>query len=92
MAERTAIIGSDAGLHARPAAILAEAAASQTVEITIDLLNDSAYEAGNASSAPSLISLRAGKGDTVVLRADGKGAEQVPEELAAVLEHNHDQP
>ncbi|PMQ19578.1 hypothetical protein CIK84_12965 [Glutamicibacter arilaitensis] len=41
MAERTAIIGSRVGLHARPAAIFAEAAAELPVEVTIAALQDS---------------------------------------------------
>lgn len=91
MAERTAIIGSDSGLHARPAAIFAQAAADQPVEVTIALPEDSKYEALDASSVLSLMSLGVGKGDTVVLRAEGEGADQALEALAAVLEYNHDQ-
>lgn len=91
MAERTAIIGSDSGLHARPAAIFAQAAADQPVEVTIAAPNDPAEEAMDASSVLSLMSLGASKGDTVVLRAEGEGADQALEALVAVLEHNHDQ-
>ncbi len=92
MAERTATVGSDSGLHARPAAIFAQAAAEQTLEVTIARPGVPAGEALDASSVLSLMSLGAGKGDTVVLRADGEGAEQALDALAAVLEHNHDQP
>jgi phosphocarrier protein len=92
MAERTATVGSDSGLHARPAAIFAQAAAEQPLEVTIASPSTPADDALDASSVLSLMSLGAGKGDTVVLRADGDGAEQVLDDLVAVLEHNHDQP
>ncbi|MFI7480884.1 HPr family phosphocarrier protein [Kocuria sp. M1R5S2] len=91
MTERTATIGSDSGLHARPAAIFAEAAGNQPVEVTIAHPDTPAEDALDAASVLSLMSLGAEKGDTVVLRAEGDGAEQALDELAAVLEHNHDQ-
>lgn len=91
MAERTAVVGSDSGLHARPAAIFAQAAAAAPVDVTIAPADAPAEEAMDASSVLSLMSLGLGKGAAVVLRAEGDGAEAALEELAAVLEHNHDQ-
>ncbi|MGV2952199.1 HPr family phosphocarrier protein [Glutamicibacter sp. AGC46] len=90
MAERTAIIGSRVGLHARPAAIFAEAAAEAPVEVTIALQGEPVDEALDASSILSLMGLGAEHGTTVVLRAEGEGAEAALEQLAAILETDHD--
>jgi phosphocarrier protein HPr len=51
-----------------------------------------AGEALDASSVLSPMSPGAGSGDSVALRADGDGTEQVLDDLDAVLEHHHDQP
>ncbi|GAA0191082.1 HPr family phosphocarrier protein [Glutamicibacter creatinolyticus] len=90
MAERIATIASRVGLHARPAAIFAEAAAEQPVEVTIALEGEPIEEALDASSILSLMGLGAEHGTRVVLRAEGEGAEQALETLAAVLETDHD--
>ncbi|MDN6202729.1 MAG: HPr family phosphocarrier protein, partial [Micrococcaceae bacterium] len=50
MAERTATIASRVGLHARPAAIFAEAAGELDLEVTIALPGEPADEAMDASS------------------------------------------
>ncbi|MCW1250035.1 HPr family phosphocarrier protein [Acaricomes phytoseiuli] len=90
MAERTATIASTVGLHARPAAIFAEAAAEQPVEVTIAAEGTPAEEAMDASSILSLMGLGAGHGDRVVLRAEGAGAEEALDALVKILETNHD--
>jgi len=90
MAERIATIASRVGLHARPAAIFAEAAAEQPVEVTIALEGEPIEEALDATSILSLMGLGAEHGTRVVLRAEGEGAEQALETLAAVLETDHD--
>lgn len=90
MAERKAIIGSRVGLHARPAAIFAEAAAELPVEVTIALEGEPADEAMDASSILSLMGLGAEHGATVVLRAEGEGAEAALDQLVTILETDHD--
>ncbi|TAP25189.1 MULTISPECIES: HPr family phosphocarrier protein [Micrococcaceae] len=90
MAERTAIIGSRVGLHARPAAIFAEAAAELPVEVTIALEGEPADEAMDASSILSLMGLGAEHGTSVVLRAEGEGAEAALDQLVTILETDHD--
>lgn len=90
MAERIATVASRVGLHARPAAIFAEAAAEQPVEVTIALEGEPAEDALDASSILSLMGLGAEYGTKVVLRAEGEGADQALETLAAVLETDHD--
>lgn len=90
MSERKATIGSRVGLHARPAAIFAEAAGKVPLEVTIAMEGEPADDAMDASSILSLMSLGATHGDVVVLRAEGEGAEEALEGLAKVLETDHD--
>jgi phosphocarrier protein HPr len=90
MAERTATIASRVGLHARPAAIFAEAAAEQPVEVTIALEGEPAEDALDASSILALMGLGAEHGTRVILRAEGDGAEAALDALVAVLETDHD--
>lgn len=90
MAERTATIASRVGLHARPASIFAEAAAEQPVEVTIALEGEAPEEALDASSILSLMGLGAEHGTTVVLRAEGEGADAALEALVKILETDHD--
>jgi len=90
MSERTATIASRVGLHARPAAIFAEAVNAQDVDVTIALEGDPADDAMDASSILSLMSLGAAHGQVVVLRAEGAGADEALETLAQILETDHD--
>ena len=90
MAERIATIASRVGLHARPAAIFAEAAGNEDLEVTIAREGEPVEDAMDASSILSLMGLGAEHGTKVVLRAEGDGAEAVLETLAAILETDHD--
>ncbi|MFF2300091.1 HPr family phosphocarrier protein [Arthrobacter sp. NPDC058127] len=90
MPERTTVVASRSGLHARPAAIFADAAARLDVDVTIALAGTPEEEALDASSILSLMTLGAGNGDSVVLRAEGPGAGAALEELAALLETDLD--
>jgi len=90
MIERTATIGSRVGLHARPAAIFAEAASEYDFEITIGREGELAEDAGDASSILTLMGLGAEHGEAVVLRSEGEGAEVALEALAGILETDHD--
>jgi phosphocarrier protein len=78
------------GLHARPAAIFAEAAAELPVEVTIAREGEPAEDALDAASILSLMGLGASHGDVVVLRAEGAGAEDALEMLVKILETDHD--
>lgn len=90
MIERTATIASTVGLHARPAAIFAEAAGELPIEVTIARQGEPVEDALDASSILALMGLGAGFGEVVVLRAEGDGAEEALETLARILETNHD--
>jgi phosphocarrier protein HPr len=85
MFERKAVIAGASGLHARPAAIFTETAAELDIEVTIAFDGVPEDEALDASSILSLMSLGAKKGDTVVLRAEGQGAEDAIEKLALLI-------
>lgn len=90
MAEITATVGSTVGLHARPAALLAEAAGDFDLEITIALDGEPADEAMDASSVLSLMGLGAEYGQKVVLRAEGAGADDALASLKELIETDHD--
>ena len=63
-------IGHDHGIHARPAALIANFAKASAAEITISARGRSA----NAKSAVTLMSLGAQRGDELTLVASGDGA------------------
>ncbi|CRK55586.1 Phosphotransferase system, phosphocarrier protein HPr [Alloactinosynnema sp. L-07] len=86
MSERRVTIASTVGLHARPAKLFVEAAAGQSVRVTI-AKGDRAVDAG---SILSVLGLDARGGDEVVLAADGDGADEALAALVAVLEVDHD--
>ena len=88
MAEKTVTVASSSGLHARPAAIFAKAAGELPVSVTIEKA-----DGGNAVPANSilmLMTLGAGHGEKVTLRAEGEGADEAVEQLAALLEKDLD--
>ena len=90
MSERNATIASRVGLHARPAAIFAEAVGALPIEVTIALEGEPADDAMDASSILSLMSLGAANGQVVVLRAEGDGADDALEGLVKILETDLD--
>ncbi|WP_462200303.1 HPr family phosphocarrier protein [Arthrobacter sp. B2a2-09] len=90
MSERTATIASRVGLHARPAAIFAEAAGELDLEVTIAREGEPADDAMDAASILSLMSLGASFGDVVVLRAEGADADEALDRLVKILETDHD--
>ncbi|HVW40719.1 MAG TPA: HPr family phosphocarrier protein [Amycolatopsis sp.] len=87
MVERRVVVGSPAGLHARPAALFVKAAEGQPVPVTIGLGDAPPVD---ARSLLSVMGLGVQGGDEVVLRADGPEAETALAELATVLSTNHD--
>lgn len=90
MTERTTTIASRVGLHARPAAIFAEAAGNLPLDVTIALEGVPESDAVDAASMLSLMGLGASHGTTVVLRAEGDGAEEALDSLVQVLQTDHD--
>jgi phosphocarrier protein HPr len=82
MPERRVTVGSKVGLHARPAAVLAKAAAAAAVPVTI---RKEGGQPVTAASVLNLMTLGAMHGDRVVLSADGEGADTVLDELAELI-------
>ncbi|GAA3360968.1 MULTISPECIES: HPr family phosphocarrier protein [Saccharopolyspora] len=82
MPERRVTVASKVGLHARPAALVAKAAAAQTVQITIRKSDTEPVQAG---SILGLMTLGAGHGDEVVLAAEGDGADAALDQLAELV-------
>ena len=82
MPERRVTVVSKVGLHARPAALVAKAAAAQPVTITIRKDGTTPVEAG---SILGLMTLGAACGDEVVLSAEGDGADEALDHLADLV-------
>ena len=87
MTERTVIVGSSVGLHARPASLFVQAAAKAPVPV---LIAKQGGEPVDARSILSVLGLDARGGDTIVLSADGAGADDVLDGLAAIVAADHD--
>jgi phosphocarrier protein HPr len=87
MPERRVVIGSKVGLHARPAAMFVQAAAKQPVKVTIAKVGGDPVD---ARSILSVLALDARGGDEVVLVAEGDGADQALDELAALVARDLD--
>lgn len=87
MAQRTAVVGSSVGLHARPAALFVQAAARQPVRVKIAKAGGDPVD---ARSILSVLGLDARNGDEVVLSAEGDGDQAALDELAALLERDLD--
>lgn len=90
MIERTATIASTVGLHARPAAIFAEAAGDLDAEVTIARAGEAAGDAVDADSMLALMSLGVEHGEVVVLRTEDDSAGDALDALVRILETNHD--
>lgn len=87
MPERTVTVASSVGLHARPAALFTQAAAATGVAVTIARSNGRSV---NAASILGVLSLGVDHGESVTLTAEGEGADDALDSLAAMLETNLD--
>ncbi|RIQ10904.1 HPr family phosphocarrier protein [Jiangella rhizosphaerae] len=88
MPERTAVVASKAGLHARPAAVFVKAAAEQPTKVSIRKPDG---EPVDASSILSIMTLGVEQGDQVILSAEGDKADQALDALVALLERDLDE-
>ena len=86
MASKTVVVGSAVGLHARPAAIIAEAAEAYDDEILLSLVGGD-DEGVDAASSLMIMTLGAGAGAEVTVESDN--AEAV-EKIAALIEQDLD--
>jgi phosphocarrier protein HPr len=84
MPSKTVIVGSAIGLHARPAAIIAEAAVKAGVPVTLSSDGGTPVDAG---SALMIMTLGAGNGAQVTVASDDEEAMQT---IAALVEQDLD--
>ncbi len=87
MAQRTVVVASKVGLHARPAALFTQAAAAAGLPVTI---SKPGGDPVNAASILSVLGLGVAGGDEVVLAAEGSGAEEALDSLVALLQTDLD--
>ena len=78
MPAKTVIVGSAIGLHARPAAIIAEAVVNAGVPVTISMDGGEPVDAG---SAMMIMTLSAGKGAAVTIASDDEETLKMVAEL-----------
>ena len=71
MPSKTVIVGSAIGLHARPAAIIAEAVVTAGVPVMLSMDGGEPVDAG---SALMIMTLGAGNGVEVTVASDDEGA------------------
>ena len=84
MPSTTVTVGSAVGLHARPAAIIAQAATELGVPVTLTTTDGEPVDAG---SALLIMTLGAGHGDTVTIESDDAAAvEKISGLVAADLD------
>lgn len=83
MVERTVTLANQTGLHARPAAIFVQTA-SRFRDTKIQVI--AGARAVDAKSILSLMSLGAGAGSSITIRAEGPGEAEAVEALARLVE------
>ena len=87
MPERTVVVASSVGLHARPASLFSQAAAKAGIPVT---LTSAAGKTVNAASILGVLSLGIGHGESVTIASDAEGSEAALDELVTVLETDLD--
>ena len=87
MASKTVKVGSSVGLHARPASIIADAAAEFDEDIFLALVGSEDDDETDAASSLMIMALGAEQGDEVIVTSDN--AEAV-EKIAALIEQDLD--
>jgi phosphocarrier protein len=88
IAERRVTILNTLGLHVRPAAELA--AAASRFRSTVSVIKDG--QTVDAKSSIDLLTLAAGAGTQLVLRADGGDAQEAVDALARLVETRFGEP
>ena len=84
MPSKTVIVGSSVGLHARPAAIISEAAGDLDVEVTLAVAGE---EPVDAASSLLIMTLGAACGDAVEVTSEDQAAVDA---IAALVEKDLD--
>jgi phosphocarrier protein len=84
MTSKTVTVGSSVGLHARPAAVIAQAASAASSPVTISKPGGTPVDAG---SALLIMTLGAKMGDTVEVQSDD---DELVELIAGLVEDDLD--
>lgn len=87
MASKTVKVGSSVGLHARPASVIADAAAEYDEDIFLALVGEEDDDETDAASSLMIMALGAEQGDEVTVTSDN--AEAV-EKIADLIEQDLD--
>ena len=87
MASKTVKVGSSVGLHARPASIIADAAAEFDEDIFLALVGEEDDDETDAASSLMIMALGAEHGDEVTVTSEN--AEAV-EKIASLIEQDLD--
>lgn len=82
MPSRTVALTNPSGLHARPAADFAKAAANHSSTVVVS----KGDKAANGKSVLSLLTLDCRQGDEITIQTDGAGANTALEELIGMVE------
>jgi phosphocarrier protein HPr len=80
--EATVTLRNESGLHARPAKIFAKAAAASTADV---MVSKDGREV-NGKSVLSVLTLGCNRGDEIVIRTSGDGADATLAELVQLVE------
>ncbi|WP_194897820.1 HPr family phosphocarrier protein [Catenulispora pinisilvae] len=88
MVERTVVVGSTSGLHARPAKLLVTAAKEQPATVRLRIGDRPAID---ARSILAVLAAGVKQGTEVTLEADGDGAEAAVAVLADLIARNLDE-
>ncbi|WP_149204266.1 HPr family phosphocarrier protein [Actinotalea subterranea] len=89
MAQRTVVIASQVGLHARPAKLFSQAASASGVGVRIAKGDGAPVD---AASILRVMALGVKHGEEVTLTAEGDGADEVLDGLVALLATDLDAP
>ncbi len=87
MAEKTVIVRNRAGIHARPAALIAQTANKFSSEITIE--RDSTVI--NAKSIMGVITMAAGYNTELLVKAEGSDADAAVEAIFTLFENKFEE-
>ncbi|MTI47549.1 HPr family phosphocarrier protein [Sporosalibacterium faouarense] len=75
---------NETGLHARPASVFVKEASGYSSEIFV-IKDEKTY---NGKSIMGILSMGAGKGDKIILQADGEDEKEAVEALKSLIENN----
>lgn len=83
MPERKVTVVAEVGLHARPAATFVRAAAKAPMDIFVTRASGDGNPV-NGKSILQILALDVKQDETIVIRAEGEGADEVLDELAGI--------